>query len=470
MDKFPTEIVSAICSQLSPIDITNVRLVSRFLCNVSTPFLLQGIHLIFTESSFQRLTDISKHPIVSREVTSLFYEPDCFRPFRTREQWEDHIMGDCFLYCETMDECSMYYRTLPDAYFSDTSSETTQQLLIDHLANGWATYHSTYAGQQRLRNGGYGSDQIYAAMSKFPNLTSICMSLGSDRIRETNGSTKGSSGRFRNCRTKQIWHDPSDPTGINQMQSLLLGASFANLSLLEARFGSVQWRFFQATDADFETMKKPLKLVRHLELRIVTDDGAWESGNENLECYEYLRSSMRMLSFIKDAPMIETLIITFDSTYPHCPSALAYVVGSTKWNFLTTVDFQCLDTDEDSWVEFCSRHRKTLREVRLEIIRLTSGRWASVLQIMHNILTLTSTTLRGCLLGTDPPQYWPLDYWGQIEPDDMSHQCNRTRIAVQEYLVDGGNCPLLDEERHPQTPLWKSVDDGIQYLLYYKTK
>ena len=453
MDKVPTEIVIAICNQLSPIDIANVRLVSRFLCNVSTPFLLQQIHLIFTESSFQRLTDISKHPIVSREVTSLFYEPDCFRPFRTQKQWEHHVMRECILDCERMDECNMYYWTIPDSYLSETSSETTQQLLKDHLANGWATYQSTYAGQQRLRNGGYGSEQIYAAMSKFPNLTSICMSLVSDTIRETNGSINGSSERFRKRRTRQIWDDPSAPIGINQMRSLLLGASFANLSLLDARFGSVHWKFFQATDADFETMKKALRLVRYLELRITTDSDPWESGNESLECYEYLRSSMRMLHLIKDSPMIETLIITFDSTFPHCPSTLAYIVGSTKWDFLTTVDFQYLEADEDTWVAFCSRHRKTLREIRLEAVRLTSGRWASVLQVMHNVLTLASATLRDSLLGTDPPQYWPLDYRGQIEPDDMSHQCNRTRIAVQQYLVDGGDCPLLDEERHPQTPL-----------------
>lgn len=53
-----------------------------------------------------------------------------------------------------------------------------------------------------------------------------------------------------------------------------------------------------------------------------------------------------MLRLIEDPLMIETRIITFDSTYPHYPSALKYVVGSTKWNLLTTVDFQFLDTDK----------------------------------------------------------------------------------------------------------------------------
>ena len=447
LGQLPTEIVRAICEQLSEVDISTVRLSSRFLCDVSTPFLLEGIHLILTESSFQCLTDISTHPIISREIKTLFYEPDRFRPYRTQEHWEKHILDEgCPLWCESMDECSMYYSTIPDSYLSDNISENTQQLLKDHLADGWAAYQSTYEGQERLRSRGYGSDQICSAISKFPNLTSICMSLGSNTSCQTD---QIGSARFKKCRKGQHYYDELDSFGVQQMRSLLLGASFANLSLLQARLGDVNWRIFQATNVDFESMKKPLKSVFYLELRIIVGNDTWES-DENSKCYEYLESSKRLLHMIEDSLMIETLVLTFDSSYPHCPTDLKYVVGSIRWTFLATVWLQCLDTDEDTWVDFYSNHRQTLRHVHFDTIRLTSGRWVSTLQAMRNILSLTSATLGGSLLGNNPPQHWTLDLKGQIELDDINHQCNRTRVAIEEYLISGGDCPLLKEDDHPQ--------------------
>ena len=62
------------------------------------------------------------------------------------------------------------------------------------------------------------------------------------------------------------------------------------------------------------------------------------------------------------------------------------------------------------------------------------------------MLQLKSAQLKGFLHGVDPYQYWDLDGTN----GGLTAQANRTREAIQNYLVHGGSCPLLDKVAHPQ--------------------
>lgn len=92
IDQIPTEIVARICENVPAVDVLNVRLTSRFLSNVANPFLLDEIHLIFKRDSFQRLLDISRHPVISRAVTKLLYEFGSLPTFEDRRGWESRII------------------------------------------------------------------------------------------------------------------------------------------------------------------------------------------------------------------------------------------------------------------------------------------------------------------------------------------------------------------------------------------
>lgn len=151
---------------------------------------------------------------------------------------------------------------------------------------------------------------------------------------------------------------------------------------------------------------------------------------------------------IKDTPLLEDLTIAFDWFEPTCPAQLDWVVSSSRWEHLTTVAFECIDTDELSCTAFFRRHQDTLRDVSLDTIRLITGEWPAVLENMHDALSLTSAQVTGRLLGSDPLQEWYLD--PTYQDDELDEQSSRTREAIEDYLIGWGDCPLRDEDEHPQ--------------------
>ena len=76
-----------ICQELKLDSIKNTRLVSKTCCEIATPFLMDQVHLIFKLDSFERLLAISRHPIISQHITSIYYEPDSPRKYADKEEW-----------------------------------------------------------------------------------------------------------------------------------------------------------------------------------------------------------------------------------------------------------------------------------------------------------------------------------------------------------------------------------------------
>ena len=53
-----------------------LRLACKAFAAIGTQYLLHQVHLIFKSSSFDRLREISEHPIISQHVDYLYYEAD----------------------------------------------------------------------------------------------------------------------------------------------------------------------------------------------------------------------------------------------------------------------------------------------------------------------------------------------------------------------------------------------------------
>lgn len=454
LDQLPVEVVSEICENVPETDIPNVRLTSRFLRDVATPFLLDEIHLVFKRSSFDRLLEISQHPVISRSVTSLFYEPDSLDRFRSREDWEDNIIEPSYLDllqrlprrgASEEEQRQAEQREKEQNKDRRRMGDRSKQYSEEDLAKGWSAYQAIFEEQEFFRSRGYGFEEIFTAMRRLLNLHAITMSQGCTVVTRTKYLDKTFSASLQ--RPGAV-----DDSGIPPSRSLLLGAARAGLSLKTVQLGPVDWKLLHADDGEFAEMKDSLKSVCEFEIHITTgyDENTDDIGVEIPECHEYL-SNCRLWHLIRDTPLLESLLISFDWYEPTSPAQLTWIVGDTKWDFLSSVAFQCIDTDERSWVAFFCRHQKTLREVCFEDIRFVTGEWPSALEEMHDALSLTSAHVQGRLIGEDPHQCWHLDAIYPASSDDYTSPSNRTREAIEDYLIGWGDCPLLDEEEHPQT-------------------
>lgn len=422
---------------------------SRFWMNVATPWLLPQAHLIFTADSFQRLVDISLHPVIRHHVTSLFYEPDTLWTYDSQKEWQkdlhDTPIGNFPAIPQpgaTEREQRVYQREL-------ARLRTLPKYSRGYLRQAYAEYVRLYNEQDVLRLNHYGAATLMFAMLQFPKLSRICMSLGCNIVTRSDYLNQGFAAALQKP-FGDAGH--SIPSGVAQMRSLLLGADLAQLHLTSLELGDVDWKFLQAPDDTFKPMKKALNCLRHLTLTIATGSDADEDQVVDVEvpkCREYLKNG-RLNDFLIAAPGLEDLSLAFDWYEPYGPSELKDIVGSFTWSSLRDVAFDNFDTAEEDWVAFFVRHPPTLRRVAINTARLLSGMWVVVLEQMSEVLKLECAVVSGFLIGNNPPQQWYFEPAIEAEITDLQDQGNKTGDALGKYLVFGGVCPLLDEEAHPQ--------------------
>lgn len=449
----PPEIADIVCSKLETPDVANLRLVSSYWMNVATPWLLPEVHLIFKRDSFQRLIDISNHPVIRHHVTSLFYEPDTLWTYHSQDEWAKGLS-------DPRDFRTIDFPSTPEPGATEREQRVYRREMArllqppkrrhtkEDLCRAYSEYVRLYNDQEQLRQENYGAAAILEAMSRFPRLLEICMSLGCNIVTCTD---------YVNQAYGTSWNTPSgdgghlEPSGVAQMRSLLLGAARTDVRLRRLELGDVNWTFLQADEEVLEQMKKSIEHLKCLNLVISTgmDEAGDEIGVEIPECRKYLENGC-LRDFLTAAPALEDLALDFDWYKPYCPTEMKHVVGDFTWSCLRNVAFENIDTSDQDWVAFFVRHAPTLRDVTIQTIRLTSGSWPVVLEQMSRALKLETAYFRGDLLSSDPTQRWNLEPALWAEYSDLRDQGNRTRVALGDFLVSGGTCPLLDEEAHPQ--------------------
>lgn len=87
LERLPPEIATLICHSSDEGDVPSLRSASKFWNSVATPFMPTDIILVFKPESFQRLVDISRHPVIGKKITSLYYEPNTLCEYVTQDDW-----------------------------------------------------------------------------------------------------------------------------------------------------------------------------------------------------------------------------------------------------------------------------------------------------------------------------------------------------------------------------------------------
>lgn len=435
IDNLPSELLHIICTHLKPTEIANLRLASRVVAPIGLQYLVPEVHLAVAEDSFKKLAAIARHPVVSKYVTSLFYEADTLQ-ILSEEEWEEDV------------ESSDYedrLRKVWDPRYSLRSNKgwrarvravpchlyTKQQLKeAFHKYQGFCDY------QGRL----YELDRkITTAMRKFPNLKEIAVSAQVWPRRQAfeRAFAPGICWQYRE--DTQDW-----PVGLPQMRSLLLGAFRAGLKIERLHCKKVNWRILNQNNKTFEDMKRS---VRHLQELCVTFSLGLE-GEEDRDgffqiesCQKYLRNK-RLKEFVTSAPDLERLEIGFVSNEPVNPTKLKYVVGDFYWPSLKVVKFEMISANEKRLVRFFERHAGTINDLCIGGVVLLRGDWWSVLERMRLVLKLDSFKISGSLVspserlhfgrGSDDDEVELREVIESYLLGDNTDQ----RLSVDDYLAD----------------------------------
>lgn len=459
-----------------------LRLVCKTFAAVGLHYLVPEVDLIFKPRSFEHLRQISEHPVISKNVETLFYEADTLTSYDTMKEWKNHII------------VPGWFQSLPDgfagppspsagerehrAYARDMEMRSAGPRHIQsekQLKIAYGKYQKYLSDQNRMRVCDYNADAIREAMVRMPNLKTIELSMEGCLYEGYSGklgrafekayrSACGDNGQKESC-------------GVPQMRSLLLGASRAGLRLQGLRCGYVHWEIFKQSGKVFEEMKNAVQHLTMLNLHITTrvsDDGSGDSldgddyHSQIPACAEYLKESGRLREFVAAAPDLRILDIRFDMENPYPPASLKQIVGDFTWNSLHHVAFHVLQTTEDELMHFYSRHAGTLSEIRLDIIQLKKGSWPGLLQRMRRTLCLKKAKIYGKVTSSDPADIFDFGSPPELNDDDVD---NVLGSVVERYLMLGGESASLDlnailDDEDSGSSLWDSDDFSDDEDMY----
>ena len=196
-----------------------------------------------------------------------------------------------------------------------------------------------------------------------------------------------------------------------------------------------------------DSMKSALKQLTSLHISIYTGQ-----RDEAVERHTFLKSR-RMCQFFSAAKDLRSLNIQFHRFHR---TELEYCVGQNIWIHLSTVELSWLNTNEDTLISFLERHAGTLEDLTLCEIKLVQGGWISALSRVRDAVKLRTFKVFSALTSDNPRpkgQHWCIDYktYPAIpETAERINQSQRLATAIEDYVLNGGDCPLLDHVTYPQ--------------------
>lgn len=386
----PNELVHMLFEQLTHVDqqpdIASLRLVCKRFAHIGSYYLLSEIHLFFKSSQFERLRQISEHPIISKKIDTLYYEADTLPYYVSMQEWKDNICVPGWVY----NMCPESHSPVPIATAREERAYSRSLNKARHgpkytltgtlLRRAYGKYKSHLADQEGMRLQNYNVDMLKDALMKMPNVKTIEMT-----IECCPGRSTGMARAFEDGLAEPNGDIYSEEgCGIGQLRSLLLAADAADLKFETLAAGNLDWRFFQESyqqkQEDLRKMQRAVRALQTLKLYITTRTGdadfrrIYDGPLNDLApaCAEYLHKTSHLKDFITATPDLERLDLNFDCDEPH-PATLCDSIGKFTWHSLRVAALACISADEDCLAQFFFRHASTLRKLRLEGILLERG-------------------------------------------------------------------------------------------------
>lgn len=458
----PNEIIYMVFEQLTYPwqlgDIARLRLVCKLFAEIGNYFLLSEVNLFFKSSQFERLRQISEHPIISKKVDTLFYEADILTEYGSMQEWKENIcvpgwMGNLpeglHLPPPGASERAKraYNRELDKAMHGPKFTHSDKL-----LKRAYKAYTRHLADQELMRTQDYKLQILKDAMMKMPNLKTIEMST---ECCLNNGRSTRMEKAFEDGLVSPYGDRQTDEgCGVGQLRSLLLAMEAAGLALETLAVGNLDWRFFMETGKqNIEVMQKmrgALRSLRTLRLYVSAhseDDDDYNYFRHDMiipECAKYLHETSHLRDFVTATPDLERLDFNFDCGDPFPPASLCDSIGTFTWHSLRVAAFAYISADEDYLVSFFERHASSLRKIRLDCMNLTTGWWPSLLKRARKALKLEQAAIFGRLTSGSLTSFDPEEcYYFDLPPGMNGGKKAMIGDVVEKYLLKGGDGPLL---------------------------
>ena len=435
-----------------PRDIKHFRLVNREFSIIGAEFLLPVIHLTFQTRSFERLRTISQHPYYGQRVTHLHYEADAFKnPSKREENWVMNIFDSKF---KEQFERQTPFTVLPkkQADHAKLVRDIEQEDLRDASQNAGRKFHKAniaFTNDQKMiryQNDAYNVSLMAQAIARLPNLTEVTVSFADAVVPHTSA--------FRRAYKASLLPPVGDyghryPYGVMQLYSVLCGVASAGTKLKTLKFGKVDWQLLQMDSIDFQTIKCAMKHLENLHIMFDANPRG-RPRNEYPYSWATFLASNRMCEFVSAAKNLTTLNFSMANKKS---INLEYVVGTTTWACLRALELDMVFFAEEALINLLKRHTDTLRELELNNVVLESGDWTSALPAIRNAIKLKEFRALGIWRAHRPFRCWTINTSSISQGLQTSElgQFRKLGMAVKQYVLEGGENPLLDPRRYPDS-------------------
>ena len=434
-----------------PRHIKRFRLVNKEFSDVGAEYLLREIHLTFQTKSFERLRTISQHPCYTRYVMRLHYEPDAFGTPRKSEQGllEDSL--DTHFNCnrkpptKSRGNQSSFLKQL-----FDSEPEEIKAAARHAIRGNYKAYKAASFDHMKIRHqtDAYNSGLVVRAIAQLPHLTEITLNFEGGVVPRTKA--------FNNAYRDTFILPRGDngnryPYGVMQLYSVLCGVALAGIKLKTLKCGKIDWKFLQMDEKRTDTIKRALKHLEYLRIMFYVGEGylhAAKLESEIRDCGLFL-ANYGMCGLLSAAKDLKTLSL---SIHQSGGSELEYMVGTTTWACLRVLELDRIDSTEKTLIDLVTRHAGTLRELELNNVLLSQGCWTSALPGMRNVVRLEEFRAVGRWASRYPLLYkWIVDTSKNSQglQESTLGRPYKLGMAVDRYVREGGECPLLDRDKYP---------------------
>ncbi|KAL8787686.1 MAG: hypothetical protein Q9213_002117 [Squamulea squamosa] len=415
MGRLPPELLHAIFAVASTIDVINLRLTCRSLAELGFEYLAKDLKLLFNSASLGRVTEISKHPLLSKRVQSLNYRIDSLKRCSVDELYKSRFpLFDLRQLFDRRDRGPLPNRARR-AYNRELVRTSDPQPTPRQLKAVKRKYFALLEDQRELReNRGFGIEDLVDIMGHLPNLKHVALSNSHDVTRDDIN--------FHNSYPSDNPYKEIDPRlkGDEGMQSLrgvfqlitLLGAlDRAGTKLESLSFGFVDWRVFENPDDDaFEMALQVAQTLKSIKMRLFMEcSGPYLDANA-IGCRELFKKG-RPLTLLQSMPFLRNLELYVKSSVgmntPNNTIDLSSLFGTHTWSDLQRISVHLFNTTQDELLGFFDRHVTTLKVVELNCGWIHQGSWSDVFTaVRRSSLKLQDCKLDNLCNGRDDRDDW----------------------------------------------------------------
>ncbi len=383
---------------LEPTEAAAFRWAGRVVAEIGLQYLAPTVYLKLNEESYDRLLVIAEHPVVSKYVVSLNYETRGLH-FLNREEFDYRIPPITAIpqqHNPSEGPDSLMSARARRAYERDSVLKLrSKEQMTQQWNRVWSKYEASYS-RQKVELAKFFHAKTVKALRQFRNLKTISTSPYGAYERYIAGILEPFP--------TYCFPESKYPLILDATSPILLAAASAGLQVDNLCCQPLSWRVFTHNKEDLAVFKKGMLRLKTMDIAF-TGQGMGailRIPDSRLAQREHLAEG-RVPNLITSVPDLEYLGLTFKPPASSLYLTIDVIIGKFYWSSLKAVRLEGLSSDENDLVDFCKRHRHTLKDLSLKNMELCDGSWDAAFHKIRQAFRLgqqlDSCKLCGIFLG-----------------------------------------------------------------------